>query len=251
MGDIYCIASQKGGNAKTTTALAMAAGFASKGKKTLLIDLDPQGNATFATGARSDGPTSRDLLTGKTKAKDAVQQTHTGALIAASPWLAGADMDFNGKGADKLLQRALEPIRGQYDYIIIDTPPALGILTINALTAADKLIITAQADVFSLQGIDGLAKTIEPIKERTNPRLEISGILLTRYNARSILTRDVTKLAEQLAKRIGTTLFNTKIREGIAVKESQISQQSLFSYAQKSNPALDYMDFISELERKE
>lgn len=251
MGITYCIASQKGGNAKTTTALAMAAGFARAGKKTLLVDLDPQGNATFATGAKTDGPTSREILKQEATAQQAIQQTPAGDVIAASPGLAGADMDFNGRGADKLLQAALEPLRGKYDCIILDTPPALGILTVNALTAADKLIITAQADAFSLQGIDGLAKTIEPIKERSNPRLEISGILLTRYNARSILTRDVTQLAAQLAQKIGTKVFQTKIREGVAVREAQITQQSIFRYAPKSNPAQDYMDFINELSREE
>ena len=246
---IYCIASQKGGNSKSTTALALWAGLNRRGKKALLVDLDPQGNATFAAGGNSNGPTSRELLTKEATAQEAIQQTPTGALIPASKGLAGADIYLKGTDAEYRLKEALAPIKGKYDDIIIDTPPALGILTANALTAADRLVITAQADVFSLQGIEELARILGPIRKYTNPGLEISGVLLTRYNARSILTREVTDLAGQLAQHLGTRVFDVKIREGIAVKESQLKRENLFSYAPRSNPAQDYMDFINELER--
>lgn len=245
---IYCIASQKGGNSKSTTSLILWAGLNSRGKKALLVDLDPQGNATFAAGGNSSGPTSRELLTKEATAQEAIQQTPTGALIPASKGLAGADIYLTNKGKEYRLKEALEPVKGEYDAIILDTPPALGILTVNAMTAADRLVITAQADAFSLQGIEELARTLGPIRKYTNPGLQISGVLLTRYNARSILTREVTDLAGQLAQQLGTRVFETKIREGIAVKESQLKRESLFSYAPKSNPAQDYQQFIAELE---
>lgn len=245
---IYCIASQKGGNSKSTTALALWAGLNSRGKKALLVDLDPQGNATFAAGGNSNGPTSRELLTKEATAQEAIQQTPTGALIPASKGLSGADIYLTSKGKEYHLKEALEPVKGEYDAIILDTPPALGILTVNAMTAAERLVITAQADAFSLQGIEELARILGPIRKYTNPGLQISGVLLTRYNARSILTREVTDLADLLAQHLGTRVFDVKIREGIAVKESQLKRESLFSYAPKSNPAQDYQQFIAELE---
>ena len=129
----------------------------------------------------------------------------------------------------------------------MDTPPALGILTINALTACDSVIIPAQADIYSLQGVEQLAETIKPVKKYTNPTLTIEGILLTRYSPRSVLSREVAELAEQLAAKLGTRLFKTTIREAIAVKEAQISQRSLFSYAPKAKVTEDYSRFIAEI----
>lgn len=245
---IFCIASQKGGNSKTTTSLALWAGLNSRGKKALLVDLDPQGNATYAAGGNSNGATSREILTKEATAQETIQQTPTGALIPASKGLAGADLYLNETGKEYRLREALEPVKGEYDAIILDTPPALGILTVNAMTAAERLVITAQADAFSLQGIEELARILGPIRKYTNPGLEISGILLTRYSARSILTREVTDLADLLAQHLGTRVFDVKIREGIAVKESQLKRENLFSYAPRSNPAQDYQQFITELE---
>ena len=138
-------------------------------------------------------------------------------------------------------------MRSEYDFIIIDAPPSLSILTINAITAADSLIITAQADIYSLQGIGQLYSTIRAIQRTTNKGLKIAGILLTRYNGRAILTRDLTDIAEQTASQLNTKIFNAKIREGIAVKEAQASGQSVLTYSPRSNPARDYSDFIEEL----
>lgn len=211
------------------------------------MDLDPQTNSTLAMGAKTNGVTILDVLNGTATAKDAIQETPAGSVIASHRALAGADGDFTGKGAGKLLRKALKPIRGQYDDIVIDCPPALGILTVNALVAADRLIIPAMADIFSLQGVDELARTVEAVKEEANPDLEVTGILLTRHNNRTNLAQQVTALAEQLAQKLGTRVFETKIRESVTVRESQILQQSLFDYAPKSNPAQDYGQFIEEL----
>jgi ATPases involved in chromosome partitioning len=191
------------------------------------------------------------VLTREVKIADAIQKTNSGDLIAANKALAGADAFIADTGKEYRLKEALENIEGQYQYIIIDTPPALGILTVNALTVCHSVIIPAQADIYSLQGIEQLADTMKPVKKYCNPNLKIAGILLTRYSSRSVLSREVAELAEQLADKLGTKLFKTTIREAIAVKEAQISQQSLFDYAPKAKVTEDYRAFIEELLEQE
>jgi len=244
---ILAIINQKGGVGKSTTAEALLYGLSLKGFSCLAIDLDAQGNLTYTTGARTDGATALGVLAGEVKAKDAIQQTISGDIIPASKALAGADAFIKETGKEYRLKEALEDIAGLYDYIIVDTPPALGILTINALTACDSVVIPAQADIYSLQGIEQLAETIKPVRKYTNPKLQIAGILLTRYSPRSILSREVAELAGQLAERLGTKLFTATIREAIAVKEAQISQRPLFEYAPTANVTEDYRAFINEL----
>ena len=244
---VLAVINQKGGVGKSTTAAAIAAGLLLKGYKTLAIDLDAQGNLTYNYAADSRKATALGLLTGEVDAESAIQHTPSGDIIPASKALAGADAFIADTGKEYRLKEAIEPIKPLYDYIIIDTPPALGILTINALTAANSVIIPAQADIYSLQGIEQLNETIKPVKKYCNPDLAIEGILLTRYNARSILSREVAELAEQLAAKLNTKLFTARIREAIAVKEAQISQQSLYSYFPKGNATVDYLQFIDEL----
>ena len=245
------VTNQKGGTGKTTTAIQLAAGLSLKGYKTLSIDLDAQGNLTYTAGAKTNGATALGVLTGEVKAEDAIQHTPSGDIIAANKALAGADAFIADTGKEYRLKEALESLQAAYDYIIIDTPPALGILTINALTACNSVIIPAQADIYSLQGIEQLADTMKPVKKYCNPNLKIAGILLTRYSSRSVLSREVAELAEQLADKLGTKLFKTTIREAIAVKEAQISQQSLFDYAPKAKVTEDYRAFIEELLEQE
>lgn len=247
MSKVIAIVNQKGGVGKSTTAQALAAGLSLKGYKTLSIDLDAQGNLTYTTGAKTDGATALGVLTGELKLKDAIQHTHSGDIVAANKALSGADAFIADTGKEYKLKESLESVKTAYDYIIIDTPPALGILTINALTACDSVIIPAQADIYSLQGIEQLAETMKPVKKYCNPGLTIEGIVLTRYSSRSILSREIAELAEQLAAKLGTKLFKTTIREAIAVKESQISQQSLYNYAPKAKVTEDYTAFIEEL----
>ena len=207
MSRTLAIINQKGGVGKSTTALMLAAGLTLKGYSVLAIDLDAQSNLTYTTGARTDGATALGVLTGEIKAGDAVQHTESGDIIPASKALAGADAFITDTGKEYRLKEALEPVAGQYDFIIVDTPPALGILTINALTACNSVIIPAQADIYSLQGIEQLAETMKPVKKYCNPDLTIEGILLTRYSSRSVLSREVAELAEQLAAKLGTKLF--------------------------------------------
>lgn len=247
MSKTLAIINQKGGVGKSTTALMLAAGLSLKGYSVLSIDLDAQSNLTYTAGAKTDGATALGVLTGEIKAGDAVQHTESGDIIPASKALAGADAFITDTGKEYRLKEALEPLAGKYDYIIIDTPPALGILTINALTACNSVIIPAQADIYSLQGIEQLAETMKPVKKYCNADLTIEGILLTRYSSRSVLSREVAELAEQLAAKLGTKLFKSTIREAIAVKESQISQRNLYSYAPRAKVTEDYTRFIAEL----
>ena len=247
MGRIYAVINQKGGVGKSTTAATLAAGLSLKGYKTLSIDLDAQGNLSYTAGAKTDGATALGVLTGEVPIKDAIQKTESGDIIASSKALAGADAFISDTGKEYRLKEALEAVQADYDYIVLDTPPALGILTINALTACNSVIIPAQADIYSLQGIEQLADTMKPVKKYCNPALTIEGILLTRYSPRSVLSKEVAELAGQLAAKLGTKLFKATIREAIAVKEAQISQQTLYSYAPKAKVTADYTSFINEL----
>ena len=241
------IINQKGGVGKSTTAAQLASGLSLKGYKTLSIDLDAQGNLTYSFGASTDGATALGVLTGEVKTADAIQHTEQGDIIPANKALSGADAFISDTGKEYRLKEALEHISGQYDYCIIDTPPALGILTVNALTACDSVVIPAQADIYSLQGIEQLAETIKPVKKYCNPALTIEGILLTRYSPRSVLSRDIADLAGQLAEKLGTKLITATIREAVAVKEAQINQQSLYTYAPKAKVTEDYTAFVAEI----
>ena len=247
MSVTIAIINQKGGVGKSTTAFALAAGLAQKGYRTLAVDLDAQANLSYTFGAKTDGATVLGVLCGEVKASDAVQHTAGGDIIAASKALAGADAFITDTGKEYKLREALEAVRENYDFIITDTPPALGILTVNALTAAVSVVVPAQADIYSLHGIEQLGATVAPVKRYCNPGLRITGILLTRYSPRSILSREIAELAERLAERLETRLFKTTIREAVAVKESQISRESLFCYAPKANVTEDYAAFVEEM----
>ncbi len=248
MSKIFAIVNQKGGVGKTTTALALGYGLASLGHSVLMVDLDAQANFSFTAGvAKNVSPTVRDLLIGDADASTAIQHTPYGDIIPSSPSLAGMDAILTKTGKEMRLRESLEPVLSNYDFIVLDTPPALGIVTVNALTACNSVVIPAQADIYSLQGVEGLADTIQLVKKYTNPNLRIEGLLLTRYSPRSVLGREVAELAKDLADKLGTKVFSTTIREGVAVKESQISQESLFEYAPKASVTEDYRGFIKEL----
>jgi len=246
MSEIVTIATQKGGTGKTTTAHALGAGLTGRGYRVLFIDLDPQQNLTYILRADPGAATSYEVLTGEATAAQAIQPGPGGDVITSSPSLAGANLDVVEAGREYRLREALEPIRGQYDFIVIDTPPSLGILTVTALTASDRVIIPAQADILSLQGIGQLYNTMRAVQLHANPRLKITGILLTRHSSRAILSRDLARVIANTAGELGTFIYSAAIREGIVVKEAQASQQDLYSYAARSNPAQDYQAFVEE-----
>ena len=234
MLEIIAISNQKGGVGKSTTASALGAGLFHKGFKVLYVDLDAQGNLSYSMGASNRAISSLEVLTGPATAKEAIVHTPQGDLIPASPALASADITLKDTGREYKLKEALEPVLADYDYIVLDTPPALGTLTINALTACNSVVVPAQADIYSLQGVGQLVQTIKTVQRYTN-------------NARAVLTRDMTELLEDTANQLQTKLFNTRIRECIALKEAQASQQDIFTYAPKSNATADYRAFIEEV----
>lgn len=242
---IISVANQKGGVSKTTTAQALTTLFNQRGKKTLVIDLDPQGNLSFAMGAELDGtPTMYNVLKGELKAEEILQHTKSGDILPANILLSGADMEFTSTGREYLLKEAISGISKQYKHVIIDCPPALSILTVNAFAASDYIVIPGMADVFSLQGMGQLQDTIRNVKKYCNPGLRTAGILLTRFNKRTILSSHIQNTLKSIAETMGTTLFNTVIRNSVSVQESQFQRENMA----KSKAMQDYADFLDELE---
>jgi len=247
MACIVTITNQKGGVGKSTTAESLAEGLAQKGKKTLLVDLDAQGSISFAAGADQGKPTIYEVLTKQRDIESAIQRREGRAdILPACKNLARLDVELVSTGKEHRLKEQLVPLLPLYDFIVIDTPPALGVMTVNALTAAHHVIMPAQADIYSLQGIGQLADTLQAIRAYTNPGLTLAGVVLTRHNGRSILSRDMASTAQSIAEQMGTFLYCTVIREAVALKEAQVRQQSIYMYAPKSNAAMDYMAFTEE-----
>ena len=240
------IVSQKGGVGKTTTAYSIGSGLAKRGASVLFVDLDPQGNMTYTANAARVGTLEALLHPGETSGR--IQSiTDSIGFIGASEQLAGAEGIFTKTGKEYRLKEALQTVAAQYDYCIIDTPPNMGLLTVNALTAADGVIIPAQADIYSQQGIVQLKETIDEVKTYCNPGLRVYGILLTRYNGRTVVSRDFLERLKGEAGKLQSKVFNTTIRECVALKEAPAMQQSIFDYDAGSNAAADYNALIEEI----
>lgn len=244
---VFAIVNQKGGVGKSTTAHCLGAGLKRKGHKVLFIDLDAQCNLTATLGGVVRDYSALDVLAGNCRAEKAIVKTDSGDAILAAPGLTLADSILTETGKEYRLREALEPLKEKYDYVVIDTPPALSTLTINALTAADSVVIPALADVYSFHGIFQLEQTISRVRRYCNPNLTISGILLTKYSPRTIMSRDMKEKMQELASGMGTRIFKTTIRESVAIREAQFVGTDIFSYDIKSNAAKDYRDFIDEL----
>ena len=242
MKEIISVINQKGGVGKSTTTAAVGAGLRKRGYRVLSIDLDAQENLSFIMGVSAPRRSALEVT-----AAEAIRHTEQGDTIPASTALANADTMITATGKEYRLKEALEPLAGSYDYILIDTPPALGILTVNALTASDSALIPSQADALSLKGIGLLSQTIDAVRRYCNRGLTVRGIVLTRYNPRTIISHDMTELIDQTAAQLRTKLFKTTIRECTALKESQAVQQSIFDYAPKSNATADYDALIDEI----
>lgn len=213
----------------------------------LYIDLDAQGNLSYALGAKEGNYNAMGVLQRPETIKDEIQHIGNKHIIASSTSLAGADNVITQTGKEFRLREALDNVKGEYDFCIIDTPPALSILTINALTASDGMVIPSQADIFSLHGIAQLNDTITAVKKYCNPSLKIYGILLTRYNKRAIISQEIADNLKDTANKLDSKLFETKIRECTAIKEAEAMQQDIYSYAPKSNASSDYKQFTEEL----
>lgn len=240
---IIAVCNQKGGVAKTATAQAIATGAAKIGRRSLAIDLDPQGNLSFSMGGNSADMGAYELLTGSATPGQIIQHTQQGDLITASNRLA---LPFTGKDPGKLLAAALKPIKSKYDVITIDCPPALNILLVNALIAADVVIIPLTADMYALQGLYQLKQSIQDA-QKVNKGLKIGGAVFTRHSTRTILARDLTDVITDKCRELDIPTYKTVIREGVAVREAQTQRESIFDYAPRSNPAKDYKQLIKEI----
>ena len=244
--NILTIANQKGGTAKSTTAAALAQAAAGQGKRTLAIDLDPQGNLSFFLKADTRKASSLDLLEGK-PLKEVLQPAGRNLDAVAASW--NLQTISSSRGSARRLKAALEPAAGQYDLIIIDTPPTAGELQNNALMAATDLIIPLQADTVGLQGLYQMTDTARQV-QKGNPALTLTGFILTRYRANSRLAKQMTQLIKNAAAAMGIPFLGV-IREAVAVQEAQALQQNLFDYSFMSNPAMDYNQLLRKItERK-
>ncbi len=249
MATIIALTNQKGGVGKTTSSSALAAGlFSFYNKKVLAIDLDPQGSMGFSLGLDIENcSTIYDVLKGQVNIKDAIQDTDYCDIITSNILLSSAELEFTSSDRDILLKRALLPVIAEYDYIIIDTPPALNVLTVNAYAASDHLIIPMAPEILSLLGVSQLKETIDSVRQSVNPNLNVLGILLTKYNPRTLLAREVKEMAENIAAQIGACVFNAQIRTSVAVAEAPAHGLSIFDHAPHAKPSLDYQEFIREV----
>lgn len=246
MCKVIAIANQKGGVAKTTTATALASGLRYKGYNVLLIDTDSQGNASD-TYHTKDTKTLYNLLVEGKSVQSIIQHIPCGDIISSDRRLSNADKQLDHIGKEYILKKAVTPVMNEYDYIIIDTPPALGVLLINALTFADELIVPITADGYGLQGLRQLCDTIAATKEYTNPKLHVAGLLLAKFNNRTNLSKNVLDDMPKIAEKLETIIFKSTIRECTAVKESQTIKKCLYDYAPSCTSAKDYLKFIDEI----
>lgn len=248
MAKIISVTNQKGGVGKTTTTGAVAAGYKLKGYKVLCVDLDPQANLSFSAGAETeDCPTIYEILKGEANTSFSIQKMDSFDIISSNILLSGIELEFTQTGREYLLKEALSSVKDKYDYIFLDTPPALSILTVNAFTASDFIIIPMLADIFSLQGIAQLSETIDRVRRYCNSNVKVEGIVLTKFNMRTVLSREIKGTAELIAERLNTEIFNTTIRSSVAVMEAQTNQLDIYNYSPKNGAAKDYMDLVEEL----
>lgn len=247
MAKVITVINQKGGVGKTTTAHAIGAWLQAKGHKVLFVDLDQQSNLSYATGAANSSYNSLEIFVSGKLDKVQVQTTAGGYdVVPASPMLANVDAVLNATGKEYRLKEALANLQG-YDFVILDTPPSLNIVTVNALTASDYALIPAQADIFSLQGITQLGQTIQAVKRYTNPDLNVLGIVLTRHNTRTILSRDLQQVITDTASQLNTKVYEQHIREAVTIKEAQAMRKDIFTYDAKSKAAHDYSQLMQEI----
>lgn len=240
---IISIANHKGGVGKTTTAVNLAAGLARSGNRTLVLDLDPQANASFSLGLKKQEKTIYNVLGFDEDVRKVVHQGETLDIIPASIHLAAFEKN-NEVGKEFILMEAMQEISDEYDFIIIDCPPSLGALTISALTASDYAIIALQPEYLALQGMTEFIKILRTVKTRMNQKLELLGMVITQFDGRKVLHRDIVEHARQT---YGEMIFDAKIRNNVALAEAQSMGQDVFSYDKNCNGAKDYQLLTDEV----
>ena len=244
------ITNQKGGVGKTTTVLSLIGALHERGERVLGVDLDPQGSLGFSAGLDIENIVTVDeVFKGRHTVEEAIAETRVGDILPSNILLSTAELELNMPGREFLLRDALRKVEENYDYIIIDTPPALNVLTFNAYVAAQQLIIPMAPEILSLLGISQIRDTVETVRRYYNPELEVLGILLNRYSSHLILNREVEEMALDIAKKLGTRVFRNKIRTGVAVAESPAHGESVVTYAPGSKPALDFQSLLNEILR--
>jgi chromosome partitioning protein len=249
LGKAIAIFNQKGGVGKTTTNINLAACLAMKGKRILILDIDPQGNTTSGMGISKKGlgrTTYEVLIDDKLEPKDAILSTNVKGLdiIPASVQLAGAEIELvQLEGREKRLKKALDKIKSDYDYIFIDCPPSLGLLTINSLTAVDSVLVPIQCEFYALEGVSQLMSTIELVKKNLNPQLEIQGVILSMFDGRTNLSIQVV---EEVKKYFREKVYTTVIPRNVRLAEAPSYGLPITQYDPKSRGAEAYIEFAEE-----
>lgn len=238
---------QKGGVGKTTTAINTGAGLSKIGYKVLLVDMDPQANLTYSLKIQSSKMKQNiyHVLKGQMPVKDVVMPHNGFDLLPASIELSGAEMELvNEPAREQILRSALIEVEDDYDFILLDCPPNLGLLTLNAFTAADELVIVLQSEYLALHGLSKLMDLIKIVQQRLNPDLKVEGIVCTLFDKRKNLNREVVG---HIKEHFGSKVFNTLIRDNIALAEAPSHHKTIFEYDSKSYGAEDYMSFAKEI----
>lgn len=243
---VIAFANQKGGVAKTTTTLNLAVAFAESGHRVLAIDLDPQGNLTMSQGVDPDKVerSMYDVLVHRTPIREVIESREVDVAVASID-LAGAEIAMSTQiGRERSLQKALAAVIGDYDFVCIDTPPSLGLLTINALTAADKVIVPVQCEYLSMRGLVQLQNTLEMIRENLNPKVRIEGILPTMLDSRTVHAKEAVEILEE---NFGELVFKSRIRKAIKFAEAPVRGTSVLKYDPKGNAANYYRELAEEV----
>ena len=246
MSKTITLSNHKGGVGKTTSVINLGAGLVSLGKKVLLVDLDPQANLSQSLGYRDQELTIYGALKGEQEVKP-IEVLPGLELVPSTLDLAGAEIELSAEaGREFILKELLEPLRSSYDYIIIDSPPSLGLLTINAFTASNEVLIPLQSQYLALQGLTVLQGVIEKIQKRLNKGLKLGGVFITQYDKRKVLHREVLQTIQGHLKGL---LLKTIIRDNIALAEAPAVGQDIFRYSSKSYGAEDYLALCKEVIR--